>query len=155
MLRKVEDVKSKISHSFRDKSLEEAEKFSLPWFVRQIFPHHLIMNIMLSRYTFGSFDKFERSSRGLFICPSCKQEYRKSGIRRHIQFMHVNSKKPGYPKSKCDQCGKEVGLAEAFQLIMIFLFRFATSLSTLNKSTPRRDLSNVMCVDSPAAKDRK
>ena len=28
--------------------------------------------------------------------------------------MHVNSKKPGYPKSKCDQCGKEVGLAEAF-----------------------------------------
>ena len=120
MLRKVEDVKSKISHSFRDKSLEEAEKFSLPWFVRQIFPHHLIMNIMLYRYTFGSFDKFERSSRGLYICPSCKQEYRKSGIRRHIQFMHVNSKKPGYPKTKCDQCGKEVGLAEAFQLIMIF-----------------------------------
>ena len=59
-------------------------------------------------YTFGSYSKFEKSSRGLYICPSCKQEYKKDVIRRHLKYMHVNSKGPGYPKFKCDQCGKEV-----------------------------------------------
>ena len=77
------------------------------------------------RYTFGSFGKFEKSSRGLYICPSCKQEYKKAGIRRHILFMHINSNKPGYPKSKCEQCGKEVVIEDPLNqkyIPLIFLF---------------------------------
>ena len=87
--RKSELNRHKVLHS-RDENLEGAQKYSLPW------------------YIFGSFSKFDHSSRGLYICPSCKQEYKKSAIRKHLKFMHINSKNPGYPKFKCDQCGKEV-----------------------------------------------
>ena len=112
-----------ICHSFRDKSLEEAKKYSLPWYI-YIFS---VLPFFKSspRYTFGSFGKFEKSSRGLYICPSCKQEYKKAGIRRHILFMHINSNKPGYPKSKCDQCGKEVVIEDPLNqkyIPLIFLF---------------------------------
>ena len=147
----------KICYSFRDKSLEEAKKYSLPWYRILSVPAFLTFKSS-TRYTFGSFNKFEKSSRGLYICPSCKQEYRKAGIRRHIQFMHINSKKPGYPKHKCDQCGKEVVIKDPLNQNYIpfnLSFRCVTCRYTLNSATTKTDHSSAMCVVSVAATELK